>query len=559
MFYEPDTPHEYILAAYQNLLGISPSLVCQVGQLIPIPSFEECILEDLCRCSLNIIPNIPLIIDIDGPVTVIGDLHGDIFDLIRLLSLNLPPPHMKYLFLGDYVDRGQFSVEVVTIILALLCKYPDRIFVLRGNHEVSILNASYGFRNELQVNNYSNNLWQLFNDVFNYLPFAAIINQKIFCVHGGLSPELTSLDDIRNIQRPISPLDHELLIDLIWSDPSPSATEFTPSLRGSGKLFGPQQVNKFLEDFHFTAIFRAHQCIHDGVAKFENTELYTIFSASNYCVTKPNNCGFMRVDQNGNFTAFSLPPVSLLQRQNTSLIQCPTMFIPVLLLQKLDENRFTETDMNNEIVELNEIKFGQDEELPDPNNTQNLSTEQVQLFAQQNLNPDDCQDYRETAQPNLQQGKSIVTLEPGKTRIRNYSPIPKQKHLSSSFRLHSARMQLSQSINSTLATKTREWANTSLNCSNHLCMSDKGVRREYCSDTEKDSNQQLNENEIDPENDETEDGKVSNSKLMTATKVKSYICHQPNNLVHRKRKFMMKTITPPPKTNNMKTLLPPLC
>lgn len=334
MTYDSEKPHEYILTAYKSILNVDIPLITEVGHIIPLPQFDEEILIDLCIKTKQYFIDMPTLLEIEGPIIVVGDLHGNIFDLLRLITVNRPPPQQKYLFLGDYVDRGEFSVEVITIILALMLMYPNTLYLLRGNHESESMNSIYGFRRELLLSNYSNDLFVHFNHIFDLLPLAAILSHKYFCVHGGL-PDIQSFDEIRSIERPASPLTNSLVQDLIWSDPSSSHPGFSPSRRGSGKNFGKAIINKYLNDFNLKGIFRAHQCITSGVEQFDDTPLYTIFSCSNYCFTYNNNCGYINVSEDTSFQAYSLLPLPQIRRSNTSMIRCPTAFIPVMLTQQL--------------------------------------------------------------------------------------------------------------------------------------------------------------------------------------------------------------------------------
>lgn len=133
------------------------------------------------------------------------DLHGNIRDLIRILkSISFLESDLKILFLGDYVDKGNFSLEVITLLFSLFLQFPERIFLLRGNHEFSNVNVEYGFKDELYKQYKNDRLWEKFNSVFNWLPIAALIGNKIICFHGGISPQLKNIDQIRSIERPIS-------------------------------------------------------------------------------------------------------------------------------------------------------------------------------------------------------------------------------------------------------------------------------------------------------------------------------------------------------------------
>ena len=149
------------------------------------------------------------------PPHIEGDTHGQFYDLLRAFEYGGFPPEANYLFLGDYVDRGKQSIEVAVCILAYKIKYPENFFCLRGNHECAGINRIYGFYDECK-RRYSVKLWKQFSDVFNCLPASAVIDDKIFCVHGGLSPELSSLEQIANIARPTDIPETGILCDLIW-------------------------------------------------------------------------------------------------------------------------------------------------------------------------------------------------------------------------------------------------------------------------------------------------------------------------------------------------------
>ena len=132
---------------------------------------------------------------------ICGDIHGQYYDLLRLFEYGGFPPEANYLFLGDYVDRGKQSLETICLLLAYKIKYPENFFVLRGNHECASINRIYGFYDECK-RRYNIKLWKTFTDCFNCLPIAAIIDEKIFTMHGGLSPDLNSMEQIRRVMRP---------------------------------------------------------------------------------------------------------------------------------------------------------------------------------------------------------------------------------------------------------------------------------------------------------------------------------------------------------------------
>ena len=224
-----------------------------------------------------------------------GDLHGQYFDLLRLFEYGGFPPDSNYLFLGDYVDRGKQSLECICLLLAYKIKYPENFFLLRGNHECASINRIYGFYDECK-RRYSIKLWKTFTDCFNCLPVSAIVDEKILCMHGGLSPDLQRLDQISRIMRPTDVPDSGLLCDLLWSDPDKDVSGWGENDRGVSYTFGADVVSKFLDDHDLDLICRAHQVVEDGYEFFAKRQLVTVFSAPNYCGEFDNAGAMMSVD-----------------------------------------------------------------------------------------------------------------------------------------------------------------------------------------------------------------------------------------------------------------------
>lgn len=224
----------------------------------------------------------PSLLELSPPVKVVGDVHGQYCDLIRIFTKCGFPPQTNYLFLGDYVDRGKQSLETILLLLCYKIKYPENFFLLRGNHECANVTRVYGFYDECKRRS-NIKTWKLFIDTFNTLPIAAIVADKIFCVHGGLSPVLNSLDEIRNIARPTDVPDYGLLNDLLWSDPADTMNEWEDNERGVSYVFSKVAINKFLLKFGFDLVCRAHMVVEDGYEFFNDRTLVTVFSAPNYC------------------------------------------------------------------------------------------------------------------------------------------------------------------------------------------------------------------------------------------------------------------------------------
>eukprot|EP00933_Yihiella_yeosuensis_P031596 TRINITY_DN25175_c1_g1_i1.p1 TRINITY_DN25175_c1_g1~~TRINITY_DN25175_c1_g1_i1.p1 ORF type:complete len:308 (-),score=38.82 TRINITY_DN25175_c1_g1_i1:43-966(-) len=278
-----------------DLLMQKSSTKPQEGMAVPIPESE---LELLCYKVRETFSEQPMMLELDAPMKIAGDIHGQYFDLLRLLHYGGDPCETNYLFLGDYVDRGKNSIECIVLLLVIKAKFSENFFLLRGNHECSSINRIYGFFDECKRRYNSVKLWKLFGDVFNFMPVCALIDDRILCMHGGISPELTHLDLIRDLPRPAEVPDSGLLCDLMWSDPSPDVTSWGENDRGVSFTFGAEIVRSFLKKHDLDLIARAHQVVEDGYEFFAGRQLVTVFSAPNYC-REFDNCGsLMNIDEN---------------------------------------------------------------------------------------------------------------------------------------------------------------------------------------------------------------------------------------------------------------------
>ena len=249
----------------------------------------------LCLRSRDILIDQPMLLELEAPIKVCGDIHGQYYDLLRLFEYGGFPPDSNYIFLGDYVDRGKQSLETVCLLLAYKVKYPENFFLLRGNHEHASINRIYGFYDECK-RRFGIKLWKTFTDCFNCLPCAAVIDEKIFCMHGGLSPELTSLNQVKRIERPTDVPDTGLLCDLLWSDPDRDTQGWGQNDRGVSFTFGEDIVAQFLDRHDLDLICRAHQVVEDGYEFFARRQCVTLFSAPNYCGEFDNAGAMMSID-----------------------------------------------------------------------------------------------------------------------------------------------------------------------------------------------------------------------------------------------------------------------
>ena len=290
-FIESDA-HQISTAKFQSPTFDQVVSLCNKSKLQMMDKYKE------CTCTM------------EHPVTIIGDIHGNMKDLLLIFRNFGLPSDRKYLFIGDYVDRGMYSTPVISLLLALYLKYPNNLTLIKGNHEVSKINGEYGFLNELKAiygESQGYTLWLQFNNVFAYLPLCCIISKIIFCVHGGLSPLLRTLDDLRSVTMPIRDVDKQspIINDILWSDPS-DTSGFKRNNRGQGFLFGYDKVHDFLTNNHFKLLVRGHQCTNTGVTLFSSNMGITVFSSSNYCRLLENKCGVFCMESKTDFTLHSL-------------------------------------------------------------------------------------------------------------------------------------------------------------------------------------------------------------------------------------------------------------
>uniref|UniRef100_A0A673CIJ2 Serine/threonine-protein phosphatase n=1 Tax=Sphaeramia orbicularis TaxID=375764 RepID=A0A673CIJ2_9TELE len=241
-------------------------------------------IRGLCLKSREIFLSQPILLELEAPLKICGDVHGQYYDLLRLFEYGGFPPESKQ------------SLETICLLLAYKIKYPENFFLLRGNHECASINRIYGFYDECK-RRYNIKLWKTFTDCFNCLPVAAIVDEKIFCCHGGLSPDLQSMEQVRRVMRPTDVPDQGLLCDLLWADPDKDVLGWGENDRGVSFTFGADVVTKFLHKHDMDLICRAHQVVEDGYEFFAKRQLVTLFSAPNYCGEFDNAGAMMSVDE----------------------------------------------------------------------------------------------------------------------------------------------------------------------------------------------------------------------------------------------------------------------
>jgi len=253
-------------------------------------------IERLCGKAREILSKEPNVPSVPAPVTIVGDIHGQLYDLLELFKIGGQLPHTNYLFMGDYVDRGYYSVECVTIVVMLKVRWPHRITILRGNHESRQITQVYGFYDECLRKYQNYTVWRMYTDLFDFLPLAATVESQIFCPHGGLSPSIDTIDQIMAIDR-VNEVPHEgAVCDLMWSDPD-DRSGWGISPRGAGYTFGADIAEQFTRANKLQFISRAHQLVMEGYNWAHPDLCVTLFSAPNYCYRCGNQAAVLEVDE----------------------------------------------------------------------------------------------------------------------------------------------------------------------------------------------------------------------------------------------------------------------
>ncbi|KAH0545310.1 hypothetical protein FGG08_000609 [Glutinoglossum americanum] len=304
--FRPPTEQEFFSQGDRskpNLLYLKQHF-CREGRLT-----EEQALWIIQR-GTEILRQEPNLLEMDAPITVCGDVHGQYFDLMKLFEVGGDPADTRYLFLGDYVDRGYFSIECVLYLWSLKIWYPNSLWLLRGNHECRHLTDYFTFKLECK-HKYSEKIYEACMDSFCALPLAAVMNKQFLCIHGGLSPELHTLEDLKSIDRFREPPTHGLMCDILWADPleefgQEKTSEFFVHnhVRGCSYFFSYPAACAFLEKNNLLSVIRAHEAQDAGYRMYRKTRttgfpsVMTIFSAPNYLDVYNNKAAVLKYENN---------------------------------------------------------------------------------------------------------------------------------------------------------------------------------------------------------------------------------------------------------------------
>lgn len=247
------------------------------------------VLLDIISQAKTVLQEEPNVIRLQGNTNVVGDVHGHFFDFLNMMSL--ADQSFNILFLGDYVDRGYNSVELFIHLMVMKVASRDKVFLLRGNHENRAQTAAYGFRSEC-VLKYDHVVYWKICEVFELLPVAAIVNGEYFCVHGGISPDLSCewLESLDRVE------EYAEISCILWGDPCDDIDYFKPSQRGAGFLYGRLAVGEFLRRVGCSYLVRSHQLVFNGAEKHFDGKCITIWSSPNYCYKCRNRASFMVIE-----------------------------------------------------------------------------------------------------------------------------------------------------------------------------------------------------------------------------------------------------------------------
>ena len=281
---------------------------------LKLPFVPREIVISICTRANSIFESEPMVLQVKSPCIVVGDIHGHLLDLYRILINYGIPQNTRYVFLGDLVDRGEFSVETIILVFLLKIFWPNNVYLIRGNHEFEYLCSQCGFSSQLELVYHDPTIINAFISIFAQIPLAALIDQNILCVHGGISPTLFSTCQIASIQRPLFDFGDEIIDSLVWSDPSQDIDYFQPSSRGTGYLFGERAFNDFARDAHIKLLVRGHECVMNGCEFVFQNRLVTVFSASNYCGLVGNNAGVLKITSLDHYEVQTFPPLPYLLR-----------------------------------------------------------------------------------------------------------------------------------------------------------------------------------------------------------------------------------------------------
>jgi protein phosphatase len=309
------------LATLKSIFSLYEDSILSLSKQLTLPRLPYPLLARLLSSAEGLLKTESTVLRLTGTVVVVGDLHGHLPDLLRILREVGCPPRVRYLFLGDLVDRGEFSTETVVLILTMKLLWPESVFVIRGNHEFPEMWAEGGFGDELERLYPSKNAGLLFARVFSMLPMAAIVNGSALCVHGGIGPA-TTVTGLSVLTRPLTNFEDPGISDVVWSDPTEQSDGYWTSPRGLGCLYGGDVLDAFLRYEGMTLLVRGHEAVEEGCLLQLNGRVLTVFSASAYCDLMENRAGIAIFDPHEEPHLQSFPPLRYICRSEAVFVRC---------------------------------------------------------------------------------------------------------------------------------------------------------------------------------------------------------------------------------------------
>ena len=255
-------------ARYQALLKSFLKIdIDNPSEPLAVPTISEGEFESITQDAADMFAEEPTVLDLFSPLVVVGDIHGQLADMIRIVRER--GFTSRFLFLGDIVDRGPFSFECAIFLFLLKLCHPLNVYLTRGNHEFAEVCGDIQEKDRLM-------------NVFSWAPICAVVDHTVLCVHGGIGPNVGKIDELRSMRKPIVSCSSPALCDLLWSDPCAECGGFKPSARGVGFDYGENALEDFLRTNNLTRIIRAHQFVPDGIMQHFGGKVVTVFSSSDY-------------------------------------------------------------------------------------------------------------------------------------------------------------------------------------------------------------------------------------------------------------------------------------
>lgn len=305
---------------YKQMMDLLNTDLEKISELC-IAKIDEQVITDLSKEATDLFAKEPVMLDLTGDFIIVGDVHGYLPDLLRIIQKF---GDSKYIFLGDTVDRGQFSIETICLIAAMKILRPTEVFLIRGNHEFESVCSCCGFLDEVRTLYGNSGPFTSIVTMFHQLPLAARVNNRLLCLHGGIGPKFQTLDQLKSVVRPLKQLYGGIADCIVWSDPNDSVVQFRENeARGNGFLFGTEAVSEFLKRNNLKQIIRGHEPVNEGVAYALDNQVITVFSASNYCNFKGNKSGVLVVREDGSEEAVLFPALGVITRMKKAVAEEP--------------------------------------------------------------------------------------------------------------------------------------------------------------------------------------------------------------------------------------------